>query len=75
MSATDTFRVVTWIAADGQSEVMLTTYGMGGMSAADLIAEARREIERTGLVREDGDKLVMGECDGRSKASWAEVAS
>ena len=74
MTGYATFRAVSWIAADGQSDVLLTSHAMGGMSAAKLIAEARREIERTGLVREDGDKLVMGERISYGKVSWTEVA-
>ena len=61
---TNTFRAAYWIAADGQSDVLLTPEEMAGESDAVLMAEAERMIDETGLQREDGDQIVIGEWRG-----------
>ena len=40
---------------------MLTSGDMAGFSDADLTTEALLEIEATGLIREDGDRIVIGD--------------
>jgi hypothetical protein len=60
-TANSAYRAAYWISADSQSDLVLTTEEMAGYSAAELMAEAQREMEATGLIREDGDCVVIGD--------------
>jgi hypothetical protein len=60
-TSSNAYRAAYWISADSQNDLVLTTEEMAGYSAADLMAEAQREMEATGLIREDGDCVVIGD--------------
>lgn len=53
-----TFRAAYW--TDGQNDVLLTTEEMAAMSESELLAEAARVAEETGLEVGDG-KIVVGD--------------
>lgn len=56
-----TYRAAIWTSADRQSEIVLTTPEDAELTTSELLAAAQREIESTGLQREDGDDLYVGE--------------
>lgn len=58
---TTTYRAAYWVAADGQSDVRLTTEEQSGMSDEALMAAAQACIAETGMEREDGDRIVIGD--------------
>lgn len=58
---TTTYRAACWIAADGQSHVRLTTEDQAGLTDDALMAAAQACIADTGLEREEGDRIVIGE--------------
>jgi hypothetical protein len=60
-TSNNAYRAAYWISADGQSDLVLTTEEMSDYSGVELMNEALREIEATGLVREDGDGIVIGD--------------
>jgi hypothetical protein len=60
-TSSTTFRAAYWIAADGQSSILLTDDGIANESDDVLAANAAKEMEYTGLVREDGDRIVIGD--------------
>jgi hypothetical protein len=60
-TSSNAYRAAYWIAADSQSDLVLTSGDMAGFSDADLMTEALLEIEATGLIREDGDRIVIGD--------------
>jgi hypothetical protein len=56
-----TFRAAFWVSADGQSSILLTDDGIANESDDALLTAAKGEMEYTGLVREDGDRIVIGD--------------
>jgi hypothetical protein len=56
-----TFRAAYWVSADGQSSILLTDDGIANESEDALLTAAKGEMEYTGLVREDGDRIVIGD--------------
>ena len=56
-----TYRAAYWISADGQSTVCLTTEDQTGLPDDALLAAAQAFIDDTGLEREEGDRIVIGD--------------
>lgn len=54
------FRAAYWIAADSQSDVLLTTPEQSGLSDDDLMAAALAEAAATGLEIGEGE-IVIGD--------------
>lgn len=57
---TTTFRAAYWIAADGQSDVLLTDEAMSSLPETDLIEAARIMAAQIDLDITDGS-IVVGE--------------
>jgi hypothetical protein len=60
-ASSNAYRAAYWISADGQSDFVLTSEDMSKMSDTDLTAAALCEIHVIGLIREDGDRIVIGD--------------
>ena len=56
-----TYRAAYWMAADRTGDVRLTTESDAGLSDDALMCLALAAIEETGLEREDGDDIIIGE--------------
>jgi|GEM_PF-3985022 len=54
------YRAASWVAGDGQSDLVLTSPEEAGLSDKDLLAAAMAEIASSGIIREDGDRIVIG---------------
>jgi hypothetical protein len=56
-----TYRAAYWISADGQADLALTTPDMRHDCDEALMIEALRVLEETGALREDGDRILIGD--------------
>ena len=56
------YRAAYWVSADGQASIVLTLPEHSAMTDDTLLSEALGVIESASLVREDGDRIIVGEC-------------
>ena len=56
------YRAAYWVSADGQASIVLTLPEHSAMTDDALLNEAQSTIESASLIREDGDRIIVGEC-------------